>query len=620
MIKSEKKSNKYLLSGVLGFIVLLTVIAGFWESIETSFYDTWFHIRGEKDPGSDILIVAIDEKSIGVLGQLPWNRNIHAKLLAQLDKAKVVGFDILFDTYTDEVQDRSFVDAVNKHGRVILASMFTFEQSQDGNWYQQLLKPIPELCGAIGNTGFINMPAEKNIVRGVTLFDTNTYGTPYPSFGLAVLMGAWDNTAGDLKISDNILTLNNHITHIYKSNQALIDFWGPGGTFSTYSYADVLQGKIPVDVFQDKIVLIGTATPTLKGDYYDNPYTSENLVLKGSLPVPGVEIHASAIKTYMTERSFIPASDLIDYLILILVFLATIIITNKSSYLLSFPFIALFVLMISCISYFFWSQLHILMNTIAPFSMVILLFVAITTKNLVHTETERRNTRKMFSRYVSPAVVDKLLARESGDINNGVMQQVTVIFADLCDFTHFCESRTPQEVVLRLNYFFKEMTEIIFHYGGTLDKYIGDCIMAVFGAPVESQTHARDAVYAAIDMKTRLQEMNKDLISKGEEPMEVGIGINSGIVIAGSVGSNTRLEYTVIGDTVNLASRMENISKEYRAGITLGGNTVDLLGDAKIIDWGISTLGEKNIRGLSKPVKVFLLHKENDDSMEQIHS
>ena len=600
-------------------IVLLTVFIGFWEHVETGFYDTWFHIRGGQDPGSDIVIVAIDEKSINELGTLPWNRNIHAQLLAQLDMAKVVGFDILFDTHTDDAQDRSFVDAVKKQGRVVLATMFTFEQDKDGNWYQHLVQPIPELFSAAEGTGFVNMPAEKNIVRSVTLFDTNTYGTPYPSLSLAVLMAAQGNPTSDLKISGNILLLNNRITHIYKSNQTLIDFWGAGGTFPTYSYSDVLKGRISANVFQNKIVLIGIAAPTMKGDYYDNPYTSENLILKGSLPVPGVEIHASAIKTYLSERSFKRASNASDYLVLILVFFAAIFITKKSPYLLSFPLIALFVLVVGCISYFLWSQFHIVLNTIAPISMVILLFVVITAENLVHSEIERHNTRKMFSRYVSRAVVDKLLAKEADNMNNGSLQQVTVLFADLCDFTRFCESRAPQEVVSRLNYFFKEMTEIIFRYGGTLDKYIGDCIMAIFGAPIESKNHARDAVYASMEMKSRLQEMNKNLSDKGEEPMDIGIGINSGMVIAGSVGSNIRLEYTVIGDTVNLASRLESISKELMTGIMLGKNTVDLLKDIKIIDWDISTLGEKSIKGLSKPVEVFLLHKENDFRIEQLH-
>lgn len=610
----KKNKKEYLIKGVLLLVVLLSVYLGVWEKFEKDFYDTSFRVRGEKSTGNDIIIIAMDEKSISKLGSLPWNRSNHAELLSRLKSARVVGFDILFDTDSETIHDQKFASAISRAGNVILASMFSFEKHNDGHWYQELVKPIPELSSAAKGTGFINMPSDKNIVRNTMLFDTNTYRIPYPSFNLAIFNIAKGKETDDIIIEDDKLILYNDSINITSKNQAIIDFWGPGRSFPTYSYIDVLNGNIPEDIFQDKIILVGIATPTAKSDYYDNPYTSENLILKGTLPVPGVEIHASAIKTYLEGNSYKRLPAVFNYIILIIVFIIANYIDNKRNSLKSYPLTIMFVLSIPGVSYLLWYHQYLIINTVAPMGMVIVVFAFNTTQNLLRSEIERRNTRNMFSRYVSSEVVDEILSKDSININKSSNRDVTIMFVDLRNFTSFSENRPPEEVVKRLNYYFKEMTKIIFRHGGTLDKYIGDAIMAIFGAPIQSEDHAKQAVQASVEIMQKAEEMSELLISNGEPPLKIGIGINTGNVIAGSIGSEIRMEYTVIGDAVNLASRFETHSKKYPNGIILGKNTIKELDDFTIPNWKINSLGFNTIKGISKETEIFIIKEIDKES------
>lgn len=202
----KEKLKNYLVCGILGLLVFLTVLSGTWERAEPGFYDTWFNLRGKEDPGKEIAIVAMDEKSIEKLGPLPWSRQTHARLLEQLREAKAVGFDLLFDAPTSRENDAAFAAAVQKHGRVVLASMFAFEQDEKGEWLQQLKMPLPQLAGASAGLGFINMPADRGrMVRSVTVVDTNTFERPYPSFSLALTLAAAGLTPDDLIAQDESL-------------------------------------------------------------------------------------------------------------------------------------------------------------------------------------------------------------------------------------------------------------------------------------------------------------------------------------------------------------------------------------------------------------------------------
>jgi len=223
-----------------------------------------------------------------------------------------------------------------------------------------------------------------------------------------------------------------------------------------------------------------------------------------------------------------------------------------------------------------WLKLHYWVNAVSPLVMVAATYTGVTVENFLRTELERRQTKALFGRYVSPAVVEDLLRKGDRIELGGVKQEVTVLFSDIRGFTAFSEGKPPEAIVARLNEYFTAMTEIVFRRQGTLDKYLGDGLMAVFGAPAPSENHAAQAVAAAVEMLDRLEELNKQWQEKGEVNIGIGIGINSGSVVVGNIGSPERMDYTVIGEEVNLASRLgefkqriqdpDNYQRKYYAG------------------------------------------------------
>lgn len=595
-----------LLPFMLGLSVFISALFGLWQGVELNMYDNYFKLRGIKSPGEDVVIIAMDEKSIGELGALPWPRKYHANLLDYLGQAKAVGFDLLFDTPSRLEDDNALAHAIKRHGRVILASMFRFEQRENGEWLQQLCIPCEQMIKNARGTGFVNLPADKgNIVRKTTLVDTNTFGPekPIPSFSLAVTMLAENIGMDQLEIEGNNVRLGNVSFPINSANQMWIDFYGPSRTFPTYSYVDVLKGKISPEKFKDKIVLIGLYTPTVKEDYYENPFTEGNLVLAGKLPVPGVEIHASAIKTYLDHSCFTPASFGVNLAIILLAGLLTFWLTYRRPPWLGLLSTVLIIAAIFSASYLLWEHMHYWIYSASPAAMAAASYLGITVQGFIMSEIERQKTVAMFSRYVSPALVKEILKMDDLKLG-GEKREVTIMFADIRGFTAYSENRDPEEVISRLNEYLTVMTRSILAHGGTLDKYLGDGLMAFFGAPVPMPDHAGEAVKTAIEIEEKIAELNEKWAKKGGEPLLIAIGINSGQVVVGNVGSKERMDYTVIGEDVNLASRMEALSKLFKTLIVISERSYNLVKDESLKE-KLYYLGEEKVKGFSKPVACY---------------
>lgn len=595
---------------ILALLILGSSLLGVWEGAERGIYDAWFGLRGTEDPGDQIVIVAIDEKSVERLGPLAWPREVHAALLERLSGARVVGFDLVFDLPSNPHSDDVFAQAVAGHRGTVLASMLMFEQDPDGLWLQQLHSPLPELAAGAAGIGYVNMPADRgNMVRRVTVADTNTFGVPYPSFSLAVSLAALDLDPDTLRLDVGSLTAGNALdVPVNDQHQALINFWGPGGTFPTYSYVDVLEGTVDAAALAGHIVLIGDTTPLGK-DYYENPFSRGNLVLSGGLPVPGVEIHASAVNTYRTGRHFERAPWPVNLAFLALAGLLTAAAARHSPW-LGLLLAAAVAAAASGLAYYLWLRHYYWLNLAVPLAMVGFVYVGVTVENFVRTELERRRTRAMFGRYLSTAVVDQLM-REPDVQLGGVKEEVTVLFSDIRGFTSFSEGKPPEEVVSRLNEYFTAMTRCVFRHGGTLDKYLGDGLMALFGAPLHAPDHPRRAVAAAVEMLKSLDELNRSWEARGEVTLGLGIGINSGRVVVGNIGCPERMDYTVIGEAVNLAARLEAMNKEYGTRIILSEYTVRLLQEGDLPPgWALEELGPAQVRGLAEPVRILTLKRK----------
>ncbi|MCL6639065.1 MAG: adenylate/guanylate cyclase domain-containing protein [Firmicutes bacterium] len=608
---AEKLKGK-LVAGVLIALVMLTCMAGLWERPELVVYDTWFKLRGPRPAPAEVVVVAMDDRSIRELGILPWPRRIHARLIESLKEARVIGFDVTFDTPGTPEDNTRLAAAMKEHGKVVLASMFSFEQ-EGRNTYQVPLFPVKQVAAAAAGIGFINMPEDMdNVVRRLSVVDVNYFKRPFPCFSLAVLLAGRDLNPNHLKfIGGSALSAGDMIVPLDKKNQVLVDYWGPAGTFKTYSYVDVLEGRVSRDELAGKIVLVGP-TSAAEQDIKYTPFSRGNMVLAGALPLPGVEVHASAIGTYLAGSYYKRAPLMLNLAVLLIVgILAAAVVCRAGSPWRGLLF-NLTVMSTTIIAVFLvWHYGHYWINLASPLGLAMLVYTGITAENLVRTELERRRTRALFARYVPPAVVEDLLRHREDIVLGGVRVELTVLFSDIRCFTSFSEDKTPEYVVTRLNEYFTEMTAVIFKHGGTLDKYLGDGMMAFFGAPVHYEDHADRALAASLEMLERLAELNNKWREQGEPTFDIGVGINSGPVVVGNVGSPERMDYTIMGGDVNLASRLESMNKEYQTRIIFSDRTLKYLKRKEELPGEIKFLGKAGVRGMVEAVGIYTVVAEN---------
>lgn len=606
---SDKISRYGIAFTIWAFITALAVL-GVFERYENIIYDSWFNLRGTSSPGDNVVIVGIDDPSYSKLGQ-PIPRGAHAKLLEQLSEAKVVSFDLIFENKSDPEQDEAFAGAIKDHGGVLLACAFSFGKDKEGYVDTAPLISIRELIRANrGMMGYLNMNTDiDNTVRRVmpaAQYDKYLI----PSFSLATTLMSRNinpnklvNENGLIKSADGNFNLSLDSKEPYK----LINFWGPGGTFKTFSYLDIIEGKYEPATFRDKIVLIGP-TSALDHDYFDTPFTRSNMVLKGSLPTPGVEVHASAINTFLTGTYFQRAGLTVNLLILLLAGIITYLVTYRRG-----PWIGLggFLAAAALLSgsvYLIWLYQKYWINLAAPLILIVFTYIGITTENFVREQMEKKRTRTVFGRYVSPQVVNQLLDQPEMMGLGGKRDNLTLLFSDIRGFTSFSDRRPPEEVVAKLNQYLTEMTSIIFKNGGTLDKYMGDGIMAFFGAPIPYQDHAERAVQTALEMLDGLEKLNKMWEERGEVTLGIGVGISTGHVVVGNIGSPERMDYTVIGEDVNLAARLESMNKEFKTRIIISGGTYSQL-DHSRPGRKFTHLGAVPVRGFELPVDIYTVEK-----------
>jgi adenylate cyclase len=256
-------------------------------------------------------------------------------------------------------------------------------------------------------------------------------------------------------------------------------------------------------------------------------------------------------------------------------------------------------------SYLAWTQ-HVWLNLAAPIVIIVLTYVVETATDFVQAEMGRRKTRAMFSRYVSPDVVNELMENPDEAELGGKKQVITIMFCDIRGFTAYSENKDPQDVISRLNEYLTAMTEVIFRHGGTLDKYLGDGLMAFFGAPVYYEDHVERAIETAREIQAEVEKLNKMWAEKGAVPLKVACGINTGPAVVGNVGSPKRMDYTLIGEDVNLASRVEALTKLFETLILVSERSFNDLPDGPVKE-SLYYVGEELVKGFTHPIKVYSL-------------
>ena len=619
-MKKEKKPlnlRAILLLGTLTLVLLLQ-IAGLFpnvttplEQMEYSARDILMRLRGKETPSDDIVIVAIDDESFSGTGfQWPWPRSYFAKIVDQINAGggKVIGVDI-FLSEPDHIEsnDLEFADALGRSPAAVnvLQIIKNGDEQFSSLTLVQPLSPYRNILDGIGITSFIR--DEDAIIRSMQAFDSYNGETYYHwAFEVARLyLGVEmpsNPTGKSLLFNGKTVPLN--------AGQLLVNFTGPAGSYPTYSAYSVALGDVleqDPDAFRGKIVLIGATTVTLQ-DIYPTPFSTK-------IPTSGVEIVASTIDTLIQGKYITQASPWVAFLITIL--------AGLLAYLISFskrPSLTVTLLLAGMAGYLaiafiiFLRQRYVL-PVVIPQVTLFLGVVLPTLEQAVSQELEKRRVRSLFSRFISPEMVDQMM--ETQDLSTlNKRSDISIIFSDIRGFTTLSEKLTPEEVVALLNPYLEAMSKMIYKHGGTVDKYEGDAIMAFFGEPVPYKDHAVRAMRASLDMRKALTEL-KDQWAKEGRPskIEMGIGINSGEVFVGMVGSEQRINYTVIGDNANLASRLQDLTKTYDWPILISESTYQHVKD----EFDCEFADAVTVKGKTKAVNVYkVLGYKGAPASEQI--
>ena len=539
--------------------------AGAVERLDNQAIDTRFSIRGSQGAPKDVVVVGVDAKTFGAaedggIGeQWPFARRRHAEVIDQLvrDGARVIAYDVQFTEPSptgEQSDDERLLQAIFQATRagfpVVLA---TTEVGKDGS--TRVLGDDATRRSVGAGLGNAIMPGDPGgVVRRV----------PYEhdglrSFAVATAKAARRSQAPRSK---------------FEGAGPLIDFAGPPGTTPTYSFSDVAAGRFKDGTFKGKVVVVGAVAPSLQ----DLSATSTS----GNGLTPGPELQAAAIQTILSDFPLKLPPDWLAYLLMVVFALIPPLLGVRRLPIVRVrvpPLVGFLVALVIGALYLVLAQVlfnsgHVLPVAL-PLTALLLSSVFTLAALLLAEASDRRRIHDLFARFVPEKVVDQVVANADEELRlGGESRYATVLFSDLRGFTTYSESRPPADVIDILNGYLSEMTDAILDAGGTLVAYMGDGIMAVFGAPLDQADHCDRALRAGRDMLDRLDRYNQTEL-KNQDPFRMGVGLNTGEVISGNVGSERRLEYTVIGDITNTAARIEGLTKGTPYGLLMSQATVD---------------------------------------------
>jgi adenylate cyclase len=539
-----KKLLRPLIIGItLTLVVFLTYRQGLLEMPELKSLDLRFQVRGAIPPQLPIILVSIDQDSFDELDlPWPWPRTLHATLIRKLAMggAKLIAFDVLFtEPKSDPREDRALAQAVKDAGNVILAAEFTAVPSDFGpRWSMSL--PIPLIRRDALGYGPANLITDRDgIVRSGRLAE-RFQGQTFPGFAYQIYQGA----VGKEEPQGNEIP----------SARTLINFRGPARSYPIVPYYRILRDEIDPAFFRDKIVIVGSFSPSLH-DIFPTPFSA-------SRPTAGVEIQANFVETLVAKDPIVPFAGSGHHAIFFLLAAITI---WASYHLKPLKAVAVVIVLAGAhlfAAFYLFSFHQLWVPMIPPLLAVLLSYGGITLDNYVREQKERIRLRATFSKYVSSDVVEEILKDREGLGLGGKRRHITVLFSDIRGFTSISEQIGPEQVVSLLSDYLGQVTHIVFKHGGTIDKFIGDAVFAIFGAPKSYGDDALRAVRTGIEMIQLAENLGPKWAKIIGRPLKIGVGINSGEAVVGSIGSEIRSEFTAIGDTVNLGSRLEGLTKE----------------------------------------------------------
>lgn len=609
--------------------------------------DVRLRARGPEPASDEIVIVAVDNASISRLGRWPWSRPLLAKLLDRIDAAgpSVIGFDIVQSEPTSppdlsalegsvdpaavdrlkaawaggSPEDKVFTRAVAKSGRVVLGYFFDRDangkapdadakltsygavQSKGGGESHvppagAVVGNLPDMTAAAKSTGYFNtLPEADGYYRRVPM--ALRYGERMAMpLSLSMLVLAHPEMQPRLAIEEfgvDQVRVGKSVVPVAEDGQALLNFRGPGKTFRHVPAADLLDGKVDASALAGKIVLVGvtaTAVADIRATSFDGIY-------------PGVEIHATAMDNilrgdFLQQPRWIVLVEIAAILFSSLVLGAAL---GRARGIIAALISISLVILYLALSQWLFVTTGITLGLLYPLAAIVIVYMTISVHHFVTVDLEKRRTREAFSRYLNPEFA-RLVSENPEMLKlGGTRQCLTVLFSDIRGFTSISEGLEPEVLVEVLNEYLGEMTGIVFEHDGTLDKYIGDAIMAVWGAPVACENHAALACSAALAMGRRLAERREEWLARGWPKIAAGIGLHTGDMVAGNMGSHHHLSYTVMGDNVNLGSRLEGLTKMYGVSLLVSEATVEAAGGGFLA----RELDLVAVKGKALPVRIY---------------
>ncbi|WP_345993423.1 adenylate/guanylate cyclase domain-containing protein [Sulfurimonas sp. HSL-1716] len=570
------------------FPILLTSLALYhykvepFESFSLRFNDIDFDLQ-KKSPDKRIVFVAVDEQSVNEYGRWPWDREILAKGISKLNQADVVLMDMIFSEPTEKQKDRALADSLSglkssvcgfflRHNatqkitpdqeNVLGDSSLDLLQSQIASFgdpkfisadnAEMNILPILQSCSMSGS--FSTLRESDHLLRSypVAVYFDNMLFPSLAVQGLRLILNK------DIKrIDSRHVSIGEYRVNINEKGFVRLNFYQPK-QYKIISFLDLVQGKVKPDYFKNKIVILGI-TEVGAGDIAATPMGA----LYGPL------LHYTFLSNLLSHHLITEPPYITSVLIVIMVLLPFIlllfvkkvvnrVVLDIVGYLLVYLFVRYIFVFYNIYSDAFYPLVAFILSTV---SVEVMAFTI--------QEKGSRFIRNAFSSYLSADLLDKLIKNPEALSLGGEKKELSILFSDIRGFTTISESMDPVSLIKLLNRYFTPMTDAVLQNGGMLDKYIGDAVMAFFNAPVDVPDHANASCRAALQMIEELDKLNKELSLEGIDPIRIGIGINTDEVVVGNMGSNTRFNYTVIGDGVNLASRVEGITKNYAVNILI---------------------------------------------------
>lgn len=645
------RARKFLVACVAA---LLTIILtqeeilrlGIVQRLELASLDYRFRQRGKRiGDSSHVIIVEVSDESFTSLpARWPWPRSYYAHLVRNLKAAgaKAVGIDLLLtggDAYSP-ANDEELRTAIRESGIVVLAGKM--EADREAYTIKSLHENFANLFYPVDSAlGLVNI---RNDADGVYRRYSPFWERPLadepetlrvPTFSFAVL-----NTYFNLphhavaKNSSEYFVFGGRQIPKYDPSSMLINFYGPSGTFKRVKFVDVIddatlttneEAQLGVDIntfsdsafgnlhdgtFKDKIVLVGSTNPE---DHDLFPISLAYGEQHGDNLMYGVEIHANVIESVVRGDFLRKQSKLSELLLIILASLLTFYVISSirngrslrhfMMELVGLLFVLLALATIAYAAVIMFARESLVVSAISPMVAVLASYIASTAYHFVTERKQRLLIKNMFSTYVNAAVVDELIANPEKLQLGGERKQLTVLFSDVEGFTTVAERLAPDALVAFLNEYLSAMTEVIFKNNGTLDKFFGDAVIAFWGAPLPQPDHAVRACLTALEMQQRLTELRVNWQAERKPLVHTRIGINTGEMVVGNFGGAGKFDYTVIGDSVNIASRLEGANKFYRTGIIVSQATYDLV-KHRIVGRELDVI---TVKGRAEPLRIFEL-------------